>query len=249
MSDQIKKIFVVIPAYNAGATIKGVFARIPRDFLMSVKEYIVVNDGSTDNTMTIVCELQKIYPNITLLNKEKNEGYAKAQKSGFRLAIDKGADIVVLLHSDGQYAPEELSRLAQPLIVDEVDIVQGSRMLAGGALKGGMPFYKYLANKFLSKLENWCYGMNLAEYHSGYMLYSRRALVTIPFEKLSNTFHFDGEMLFVGHDYGLRIKELSIPTRYAEEKSHLQPIRYGLDVLKIMWQYKQGKYNFSNKSK
>ncbi len=249
MSDQIKKIFVVMPAYNAGATIKGVFARIPRDFLMSVKEYIVVNDGSTDNTMTIVCELQKIYPNITLLNKEKNEGYAKAQKSGFRLAIDKGADIVVLLHSDGQYAPEELSRLAQPLIVDEVDIVQGSRMLAGGALKGGMPFYKYLANKFLSKLENWCYGMNLAEYHSGYMLYSRRALVTIPFEKLSNTFHFDGEMLFVGHDYGLRIKELSIPTRYAEEKSHLQPIRYGLDVLKIMWQYKQGKYNFSNKSK
>lgn len=239
-----RKIYIVMPAYNAAVTLPSVLPCIPPDFLVHVAGIIIVNDGSTDNTAAVIKNLQTEYSNITLIAKEKNEGYARAQKSGFRAALDQGAGIVALLHSDGQYAPEELPRLAQPLIDDEADVVQGSRMLSGGALKGGMPFYKYLANKILSRLENWCYGMKLAEYHSGYMLYARKALETIPFAKLSDTFHFDGEMLFVGHDLGLRIKELAIPTRYAEEKSHLKPIKYGLDVLKIMWRYKNGKYKF-----
>lgn len=239
-----KKIFILMPAYNAASTIKEVFPRIPKDFLPNITEFLVINDASKDQTQQAILELQKNYPNITLINKEKNEGYAKAQKTGFNIALEQGADIVVLLHSDGQYAPEEMPRLIEPLLKDEADIVQGSRMLSGEALKGGMPFYKYIANIILSRLENICFKMDLAEYHSGYMLYSKKALKTIPFENISDTFHIDGEMLFVGHDLGLRIQQLPIPTRYAQEKSNLKPIKYGFDVLKIMLKYKQGKYNF-----
>ena len=239
-----KKIIVLIPAYNAQETISKVFNRIPKDFLPKVSEFLVINDGSSDSTLKKIESLKSQHSNITIINKQPNEGYAKAQKTGFKFALEKGADIVILLHADGQYAPEEMPRLVQPLIDDEADIVQGSRILGGGALKGGMPLYKYIANVLLSWLENICYGMKMGEYHSGYMLYSRKALETIPFEKLSDTFHIDGEMLFVGNDYSLRIKQVGNPTCYAGETSSLKPIKYGLDVLKIMLKYKLGKYNF-----
>lgn len=239
-----KKIIILIPAYNAAKTIRNVFKRIPRDFLSKVAEFLVVNDGSKDETLLELESLQKEYFNVNIINKNPNEGYALAQKTGFKLALEKGADIVILLHADGQYAPEEIPRLIRPLLEDKADIVQGSRILGKGALKGGMPLYKYIANIFLSKLENICYGMNLSEYHSGYMLYSKKTLNVIPWQKLSNTFHIDGEMLFVGNDLGLRIEEIGIPTCYAEEKSRLKPIKYGFDVLKIMLNYKLGKYKF-----
>lgn len=243
-----KKIIVLMPAYNAEKNIKKVFLRIPSDFLPKIFEFLVINDGSGDNTLKVLEELKKDYNNLNIINKEKNEGYAKAQKTGFKIALEHGADIVILLHADGQYAPEEMSKLVQPLIDNDADIVQGSRMLGGNALKGGMPLYKYVANVVLSKLENLCFGMKLGEYHSGYMLYSKKALQTIPFDKLSDTFHIDGEMLFVGNDYGLRIKEIGIPTCYTEEKSNLKPIKYGFDVLNIMLRYKLGKYNFKSKA-
>lgn len=233
-----------MPAYNAEDKIKEVFERIPKEFLPKISEFLVINDGSKDNTLAIINSLKNEYNNLIIINKQPNEGYARAQKTGFKLALEYDADIVILLHSDGQYAPEEMPKLVQPLLDETADIVQGSRILGGGALKGGMPFYKYIANVILSKLENICFGMKLGEYHSGYMLYSKKALQTIPFEKLSDTFHIDGEMLFVGNDYGLRIKEIGIPTCYAEETSSLKPIRYGFDVLKIMLNYKLGKYNF-----
>lgn len=239
-----KKIFVLIPAYNAAMTLKKTMDRIPRDFLPNISKFLIVNDASTDNTLEVIGSLKNTYHNITLINRKENEGYARAQKTGYRIGLEKGADIIVMLHADGQYAPEEMPKLVKPFINDEADIVQGSRILGGQALKGGMPIYKYIANIVLSKLENICYGMNLAEYHSGYMLYSKKALQIIPIEKLSNTFHIDGEMLFVGNDFGLRIKEIGISTCYAEEKSNLKPIKYGLNVLKIMFNYKKGKYNF-----
>lgn len=240
-----KKIGVLIPAYNAEKTIEKVFSRIPKDFLPHITEFFIVNDGSSDDTLCKIQKLKQAYhSNITIINKLTNEGYARAQKTGFQLALEKGMDIVILLHADGQYAPEEMPKLAAPLLQDQVDIVQGSRFCNGGALKGGMPLYKYIANVILSKLENICYGMKMAEYHSGYMLYSKKALKTIPFEKLSDTFHFDGEMLFMGNDYGLKIAQIGVPTCYADEKSHLKPISYGFDVLKIMLKYKLGKYNF-----
>lgn len=240
----MKKIFVIIPAYNSSTLIEEVIKRIPKAIWKKISKIVIINDCSTDNTSESINKIVRTYPNIHVINKKQNEGYAKAQKTGFTYALKNNADIVVLLHSDGQYAPEEMPRLLEPLEKGDADVVQGSRMMEGKAMEGNMPIYKFIANKILSKLENIVYGTNVAEFHSGYMLYSRKALETIPFHKLSNTFHFDGEMIFMAHKRGLRFKELAIPTRYAGEKSNLLPIQYGLDVLKIIWNYKRGKYNF-----
>lgn len=241
-----KKIFIVMPAYNAAGKIISVFERIPKEVWNKLAAILVINDGSTDSTFAKIEEIKNRWgERIIVLNKPQNEGYARAQKDGFSKALELGADIAVLLHSDCQYAPEVLPNLLKPLENGEADIVQGSRMLdKRAAIRGGMPLYKFFANVFLSTLENWVYGLNFAEYHSGYMLYSRHALETIPFQKLSDTFHFDGEMLFVGAKKGLRVKEISIPTQYADEVSHVKPIQYGFHVLGIMVKYLLGKYDF-----
>jgi glycosyltransferase involved in cell wall biosynthesis len=242
MAQTDKKIFVVIPAYQAESTLPSVFQRIPKDCQTVLTKILVVVDGCTDGTEKVGREAVKDYSlPVEFIVKPKNEGYARAQKTGFREALKQGADIAVLLHADGQYAPEEMLRLLTPLMRDEADV----RMLGGGALQGGMPLYKFVANKSLSMLENVAYGMKLAEYHSGYMLYNRRTLESVPFEKLSDTFHFDGEMLLVSHKRKLRIVQLPIPTRYAKDiKSHLKPIPYGFDVLKVIWRNATGKYDF-----
>lgn len=239
-----KRIFIVMPAYNVATLIGSVMNRIPAQIWEKIYQLVVVNDGSKDSTAKKTKQLKRKYKKIHLIDKPKNEGYAQAQKTAFNYALKEGAEIIVLLHSDGQYAPEKMPELLEPLENDQADIVQGSRILAGGALTGSMPMYKYIANRILSALENFVYGMNLAEYHSGYMLYSKKTLQKIPFGRLSDTFHFDGEMLFMGHKKGLRIKEIPIPTRYASEKSSLKPIQYGFSVLKIMLDYKMGKYDF-----
>lgn len=239
------KIFIVVPAYNAAKKIVQVFERIPLSVWDKLTGAIVINDGSTDDTKNKIAEIEQRWKEkISVIDKAQNEGYARAQKDGFSRALELGADIAALLHSDCQYAPEVLPALLEPLEKGEADIVQGSRMLdRRAALKGGMPIYKFIANVCLSALENLVYGLNFAEYHSGYMLYSRRALEEIPFRKLSDTFHFDGEMLFVGAKKGLRVKEIPIPTVYADEVSHVKPIRYGFHVLGIMIKYLLGKYN------
>ena len=239
-----KKIFIVIPAYNAAEKITGVFERIPPEIWAKQPTFIIVNDGSKDETGKKIEEIKTRWPNIEVIDKPQNEGYARGQKDAFAKALEEGADIAVLLHSDAQYPPEELPMLLKPLEQDQADIVQGSRMInKKDALKGGMPLYKFVANVFLSTLENWVYGCDFAEYHSGYMLYSRKALETIPFLKLSDTFHFDGEMLFMGAKKGLRVTELPIPTRYGDEISHVKPISYGFHVLGIMLKYLLGKYD------
>lgn len=238
-----KKIFVIIPAYNTSLLIEEVIRRIPKIIWKKISRIVIINDHSTDDTLKFIKKVSRDYPLIHIINKKKNEGYARAQKTGFTYALKNHADIVILLHSDGQYAPEEMPRLIKPLEKGQADVVQGSRML-GDPLGGKMPLYKYAANRILSKLENWVCGINVTEFHSGYMLYSRKALETIPFTKLSDTFHFDGEMVFMTHKKGLRFKELVIPTHYAGEKSNLKPIKYGFQTLKILWDYKTGKYNF-----
>ncbi len=241
-----KRITIVVPAYNAEKTLVSVFERIPQEVWDAGTSVIIVNDGSTDGTRQKIAEIRSRWGDrISMLDKPKNEGYARAQKSAFAEAVARGADIVALLHADGQYAPEMLPTLLRPFAEEGADIVQGSRMMRKrDALRGGMPLYKWIANIVLSTMENLVYGLRFAEYHSGYMLYSRKALQTIPFIKLSDTFHFDGEMLLVGAKKGLGVTELPIPTRYADEVSHLKPIQYGLNILKIMWRYLRGYYDF-----
>ncbi len=240
-----KKIIIVIPAYNSENTLEGVFERVPKDLKHLIDEFVIVDDGSKDHTKDKIELLAKRYKNIMCITHNTNKGYAQAQKTGFISALNKMADIIVLLHADGQYAPEELPGLLEPLIRDEADIVQGSRILGGKALAGGMPLCKYISIRFASVIENLIYEMRLSEYHSGYMLYSRKALELIPFEKLSNTMYFDGEMLFMGHDKDLRIKSLPISTRYNKNiKSTIKPVKYVFDVTWIMIKKLFGSYKF-----
>jgi glycosyltransferase involved in cell wall biosynthesis len=239
----VENVFVLMPAYNAGATVERVFARIPPEAKQRIRRYVAVDDGSKDDTAAALARLQAEFPNLVVLTHETNRGYGEAEKTLLRYALREGADAGVLLHSDGQYSPEKIPELLDPLDRDAADLVQGSRMLGGGALRGGMPLYKFIANKVLTAIENWAFGLKLAEYHSGYMLYSRKTLETIPFEKLSGSFDFDLEMIVLARVKGLRIAEVPIPTIYAGEKSHLRPIHYGLDVLKVVRDYKRGKYH------
>jgi hypothetical protein len=177
------------------------------------------------------------------LKNEKNRGYGATEKTLLAYALKEGAETAVLLHADGQYSPEKLSDMLAPFENGEADLVQGSRMLHGGALRGGMPFYKYIANKCLTVVENVGFGMKLAEYHSGYMAYSRKTLLNIPFHGLSDSFDFDLEMIVCAKILGLKIREIAIPTIYAGEKSNLNPIKYGFDVLAIVRKYRQGHYH------
>ncbi len=238
----IDQVFVIMPAYNAGKTIKGVFDRIPDEARRRIRRYVVVDDGSTDDTAAVVRKLRQSWPDLVLLEHESNKGYGGAEKTLLNYALAEGAEVAVLLHSDGQYSPEKIPELLEPFDRGEADIVQGSRMLGDNAF-GTMPLYKFIANKCLTAIENAAFGMNLAEYHSGYMLYSRHALETIPFHKLSGSFDFDLEMIVMAKVKGLRIVEKAIPTIYAGEKSHLNPIQYGFDVLGVVRDYWRGKYD------
>jgi len=239
----VEPVFVLMPAYNAGATVEKVFARVPPDARARIRRYVVVNDGSKDDTAAVLSRLETEFPNLTALTHPVNRGYGEAIKTLFRYALREGAGAAIVLHADGQYSPEKMMELLAPLDRDTADMVQGSRMLGGGAVRGGMPLYKFAANKTLTAIENWAFRMKLAEYHSGYMLYSRKALEMLPFEKLSGSFDFDLEMIVLGKVKGLRIAEVAIPTIYAGEKSHLNPIRYGFDVLSVVWDFKRGKYH------
>ncbi len=238
-----ENIFVLMPAYNAGATVEKVFARIPEEARQRIHRFAVVNDGSKDDTAAALSRLAQKLPNLTILDHGVNRGYGEAIKTLLRFALKEGAGVGIVLHADGQYSPEKIPEMLVPFDRGDADIVQGSRMLGGGALKGGMPLYKFICNKCLTAIENFAFGMKLAEYHSGYMIYSRNAMEKIPFEKLSNSFDFDLEMLVLAHVKGLKIREIAIPTIYAGEKSHLNPIQYGFDVLSIVKEYRRGKYH------
>lgn len=234
------QVAIMVPAYNAGKTMESVFERIPADVHARVVGYGVVNDGSSDDTAKVLCRLQSQYEKLCPLHHDVNRGYGAAEKTLLDWALTTSADVLVLLHSDGQYAPEEIPRLLKPFESDGADIVQGSRMMeAGAALRGGMPRYKYVANRLLTALENIAFGMQMAEYHSGYMLYSRRVAQGIPYHKLSDSFCFDQEMLVSAHVKGYRIAQLPIPTHYGEEVSHLNPIQYGINTLAVVWAHRR----------
>lgn len=235
-------LLIAIPAYNAALTLERLVGRIPRDSAGAPTRYAAVDDGSSDDTAQVLERLQSELPSLVILRHPKNRGYGGAVKTLLTHALETGVDIAAIVHADGQYAPEKLPELSEPLRRGEADLVQGSRMLGGGALAGGMPFYKYAANRLLTAVENRAFGMRLAEFHSGYMLYSRKSLESIPFARLSDSFDFDLEMLVCARILGLRIAEVAIPTRYADEVSHLKPVSYGLDVLAVVRRYRRGEY-------
>lgn len=229
--------WIVIPAYQAESTLGAVLGRIPSDFAVRA-HLLVVDDGSTDRTGALATQ-----HGVEVLRNDRNLGYARAQKRGIAYALECGAEAVAILHADGQYPPEALPDLVEPLERNEADVVMGSRVLDGGARRRGMPAYKYIANRALTRLENRCYRLSFSEYHTGMIAYSRRALEVLPFERVSDTFHFDGEMLMLAGRRGLRVREMAIEHVYAGEKSHLKPIPYGLQVVLIALSVRCGAYD------
>jgi glycosyltransferase involved in cell wall biosynthesis len=239
----IRDVFVIMPAYNAGATIERVFDRIPPEARSRITRYVVVDDGSTDDTQAALGRLANRYRDLVVLRHDRNRGYGAAEKTLLDYTIHEGAEVAILLHSDGQYSPEKIPEVLDPFDRGEADMVQGSRMLMSGALPGGMPLYKFLANKALTVVANRALGLTMAEYFSGYMAYHRSALLAIPYHRLADTFQFDMQMLVMARVKSLRVVEIPIPTIYAEEVSHLRPVRYGLEVLSILRDYRRGHYH------
>lgn len=234
-------LVVVIPAYNAARHIEGVLGRIERLADFAVSRVIVVNDGSTDATRERVGAAQFTRAPLELIERRANGGYGAAMKDGLGAALRAGAELVACVHADGQYSPEALPRLAARLRARQLDLLQGSRILSGTARSGGMPLYKIAANAVLNRIENHTLGLSMTDYHSGYLLYGRRAL-ELPLERLSNSFDFDLEVIACARARGLSVGEEPIPTHYGDEVSHLEPIEYGLRVLRVMWRYRRGRY-------
>lgn len=229
--------WIVVPAYQAESTLGAVLGRIPPR-LRARAGVLVVDDGSTDLTAEVARNA-----GASVLRNCRNLGYARAQKNGIARALVQGADVVVILHADGQYPPEALPALIEPIEQGDADVVMGSRVLDGGARRRGMPLYKYVANRALTRFENRCYGLELSEYHTGMMAYSRRTLELLPFRYVGNSFHFDGEMAMLAGRRGLRIREIPIEHVYAGERSYLRPLPYGLTVLAIALSVRLGVYD------
>ncbi len=229
-----KRILIFIVAYNAERTIDAVLDRIPKELHTRQVEVLIIDDSSKDRTFQagLKRETRAGDFRITILRNPENQGYGGNQKLGYRYAIEHGFDVVALLHGDGQYAPEKLPVLIEPFLNDEADVVFGSRMInKQDALAGGMPMYKWLGNQVLTTFQNTMLGSHLSEFHSGYRLYSTRALQRIPFERNSNDFHFDTDIIIQLHFAGQRIKEIPIPTFYGDEICHVNGLKYAWDIL------------------
>ena len=221
-----KKLVVVMPAYRAAQTLERTYKGLPHDL---VDEVILVDDHSGDDTVTIAREL-----GIAVVQHEVNRGYGGNQKTCYATALARGADIIVMVHPDYQYDPRLVTSMAGMIASGIYDLSLGSRMLGGGALAGGMPWWKYMANRGLTFVENLLLGAHLSEYHTGYRAYSRALLEKIPLERNSDDFVFDNQFLAQAIISGARIGEISTPTRYFEEASSInfrRSVRYGFGVL------------------
>jgi len=228
-----KKVIVVMPAYNAVKTLEQTLDDIPRDW---VDEIILVDDRSRDDTVDLAKKL-----GLRVFVHDKNRGYGGNQKTCYTEALKLGGEIMIMVHPDHQYDPRVIPQLVMPLLYDECDAVFGSRMLGGRPLEGGMPKWKYLANIFLTALENATFYMYLTEYHSGLRAYSRRYLETVNFMKNSDNFVFDSEIIAQGVLHRMRIKEIPIETRYFPAASQIglgRSIVYGLSILKTLVKFK-----------
>ena len=243
-----KKIGILIVAYNAANTLASVLDRIPEDFRPQITEVMVSDDHSQDATYLVGLGYQQTSDlPITLIRQPKNLGYGGNQIAGYELAIEQELDIVVLLHGDGQYAPECLPDIVAPLLEGKADAVFGSRMMTkGGALKGGMPYYKFVGNKILTTFENAALGTDLSEFHSGYRAYRVDALKQIPFSKNSKGFNFDTQIIIQLHDAGQRIVEVPIPTYYGDEISYVNGMGYAGAITRDVISYRLQKAGFGD---
>lgn len=230
-----KRLLIFIVAYNAQTTIEKVLSRIPASLHSDNVEVLIIDDFSKDDTFRNGLRYQQRHSafKITVLRTPENQGYGGNQKLGYRYAIDNGFDVVALVHGDGQYAPEKLPELIRPFLNDEADAVFGSRMIdKRAARQGGMPAYKWIGNQILTAFQNRMLGTTLSEFHTGYRLYSTAALAQVPFEKNTNDFHFDTEIIIQFVLRKLRIAELPIPTFYGDEICHVNGMKYAWDVFK-----------------
>ncbi len=231
-----------MPAYNAEKTLKQTYDEIYKDF---VDEVILVDDNSQDNTKIVSKEL-----NITTIVHKENKGYGGNQKSCYKAALKANADIVVMLHPDYQYTPKLIPAIVSMMAFGEYDAVLASRMLGNSALKGGMPLYKFVANKFLTGFENIFTGEKLSEYHTGFRGFTREVLEKLPLDACDNDFIFDNEMIALLFYYGFKIGEVSCPTKYFKEASSINFVRsckYGLGVLAVSVKYRLAKMGFLTK--
>ncbi len=227
------KVVVVMPAYNAAQTLVDTYRRIPVGY---VDEVVLVDDGSADETIQVAEKLD-----LTLIVHPHNAGYGANQKTCYMEALRRGADIIIMLHPDGQYDPSIIPNMIKVIRQNEGDFVLGSRFLTqDGPMEGGMPRYKYLANRFLTGVENLVMGTHLSELHTGYRAYSRKVLEHVPFLRNSNDFAFDTEMIFQVSHFGFRITEVPVSTRYFNEASSITfraSVTYGLKTLYTAFRY------------
>ena len=233
-----KRLLIFIVTYNAEKTIEDVVNRIPKQLSKSYNlEILIIDDASQDKTFEISKKIKNIFSNtfkIKVLCNPINQGYGGNQKIGYHYAIKNNFDFVVLLHGDGQYAPEVLTKLLKPTLNNKFNIVIGSRMVKKSlALRGGMPIYKFFGNIILTQIQNFLLSTKLAEFHSGYRIYSVNSLKRIPFYLNTNDFHFDTEILIQLFLVNEKIKEISIPTFYGDEICHVNGLKYGFNVIRM----------------
>ena len=228
-----KRIVVVMPAYNAEATLRQTYAEIPHDY---VDEVILVDDGSSDRTVEVARSL-----GVRTFVHLQNRGYGGNQKTCYTEALRHGADVVVMLHPDYQYTPKLLLALASLVAVGQYDVVLGSRILCQSALRGGMPLYKYIANRALTLFENLLLGQKLSEYHTGYRAFGRHVLEALPLNENSDDFVFDNQMLAQIAYFGFTIGEVSCPTKYFADASSInfrRSVVYGMGVVRTSLAYR-----------
>ncbi|MFK7750520.1 MAG: glycosyltransferase family 2 protein [Kordia sp.] len=228
-----KKVIIVLPAYNASETLQKTYNEIPFDI---VDEVVLVDDHSTDETLQVAKELGIKH----LVKHDQNKGYGANQKSCYKKALSLGGDIVVMLHPDYQYTPKLVHSMAYLIANDVYPVVMGSRILGKGALRGGMPMYKYIANRFLTLFQNILINQKLSEYHTGFRAFSKEVLNSLALEHNSDDFIFDNQMLCQIFNKGFEIAEITCPTTYSSESSSInfqRSVTYGLGVLKVSVQY------------
>jgi len=231
------KVIVVMPAYNAGKTLRMTYEALPKDHVHLV---ILVDDGSTDSTLQVANDL-----NLQVFVHNRNYGYGANQKTCYTEALKAGADVVVMIHPDYQYDPTLLPQIIAPIVSNEADVVLGSRLKRGRALQEGMPWWKYVSNRFLTYLENLAFGLNHSEYHTGYRAFRRDVLETVNFRANADGFIFDQEIIAQVVAADFRIAEIAVPTRYFREASSASfaaSTVYGLRILAVVFWYLLSKW-------